>query len=923
METKSEITADESETRVTAPASANSAVQNPAPAQNPRKKRNPVVRFFLSIITIVLTLAVILAAAFAFAAFDRHSSLASVPRNYSVYVRTDSAFDTVNPLFDLQAADVLLSSPEFAALRKPFMDFRSSPLRENRFVQFAFSRPVDFALYGTGTKIAQDAHFVAVLDMGLFSLFTRIAQFMYPKINYPVEHLSFESAEQTSYFVYQADGLALYIKAVKNLVVVSDSFEHLLTACLVENDTTYTKEQRALFKGKSRGELRIVADARSLMQYATEGNEILASMAGIMSSDALSAISFTISDSDVSVRCRIPMSTAEEDARSLAPLLSKKSAVPALLTRFSDITQYYTILNAGSLAELKDAVLPFVPDVKNPGEFWQNCDDWSKSLLGMDLNEFLFSWMGSEFAVLGVENQNDPVFVIQVKDEKARQQVFNKLTSSILIKDDNSLILGGVRLPRLQFPAFLNWMLSILGIDLPSPYFMVLDGNIYFSESPECLSAVYTNAHSGKALVKNMNYVAVSEGQKSETSLSLFYNLERSVPFFLRSNESFSKVLQLYTMGRFDLRIEKDVLELSLHACARKSGSLYAVSGFPLVLEGKADAENLQTDAGKNPQHVYWVEGGNVIRSLDVASMGISSKADSDSLSIAASAKPKNGGALWSVTSHGVVALLTPVLENVQGFPLMLGENVSCRPCAVGENLVVVSERGNVLIVKSDASLVTVEIPGLSAKSEPVALGGGNSFVIYSKGFLGKIYYFEGDRCLNRENPFEVPGIALGSPALMKSGGKIYIGFVTQAGEMNVWRADSKDGSQLDGFPMRIGGVFMTNVVASDKYFYALSNDALLYRIAPDGSILTVQIPNATAKEGYLCLRDSERNGKQSVFVCADANVIYGFGESLELLSGYPLTGWGKPVFADVNGDKIGECIALTIDRKLVAWKTR
>ena len=903
--------------------------------KSPKKKRNPILRFFVSIITIVLTLAVLLAAALAFSAFDRRSSLASIPRNYSLFVRTESAFATVNPLFDLQAADVFLSAPEFSSIRKSFMDFRASELRENPLLQFAASRPVDFALYGAGTKIGEDAHFVVAVNLGMFSLFSRVGSFMYPKINYPVENLSYEENEQTSYFVYELpakrdekgrvvqNALKIYFKAVKNLVIVSDSFEHLLTASLVENDTTYTAEQIKLFKGKSKGELRIVADAQQLMHLVTEGNEILSSMANIISSDSLSVISFTITDSDVALKCRIPVSSAQEDARSLAPILSKKSTAPSLLTRLSDITQYYTILNAGTLEELKDAVLPFVPDIKNPDEFWKDCDDWSKTLLGMDLSEFLFSWMGAEFAVLGVENQNDPVFSIHIKDEKKRQQVFNKLTSSILIKDDNSLILGGVRLPRLQFPAFLNWMLSLVGINLPSPYFMVLDGNIYFSESPECLSTVYTNAHSGKALVKNKNYLAVSDGQKNEVTLSLFYNLERSIPFFLRSNESFSKVLQLYTMGRFDVRTEKDVLEFSLHACARKSGSLYAVPGFPLSLEGKSNTENLQVDSGKNPQHVYWVENGNTIKSLDVSSMQVSSKADSDKIDIATSEKPKNGGVLWSVTSHGMVSLLNASLEDVQKFPLMLGEPVSCRPCAVGENLVVVSEHGTVFIVKPDASLVTIEIPGLSAKSEPVALAGGKSFAIYSKGFLGKIYYFEGDKCLNAESPLEIPGIALGSPALLKSGGKTYIGFVTQAGEMNVWRTDTADGAQIEGFPMRIGGVFMTNVVASEKYFYALSNDALLYRISLDGKLLTVQIPNATAKEGYLSVRDSEHNGKLSVFVCADANVIYGFNENLELLSGYPLTGWGKPVFADVNGDKIGECIALTIDKKLVAWKVR
>ena len=899
------------------------------PIKKNKKSRNPVVKVLIIIITVLITLLVLLAAALAYCAFDRKSALSSIPRNYSIYVHTDSAFDTVNPLFDLQAADVFLSAPQYSSVRKAFMDFRSSNLRENKFVRFAASRQVDFALYGDGSKIGSDSHFVAVLNLGLFSIATRVGSYMYPKLNLAastnevLQNLSYETNEQTSYFVYKTPEFPLYIKSVKNLLIVSDSFEHLLTASLVENDTTYTPEQRKLFKTGKKGELRIVADASSLMHSVTSGNPILSSMSNLVSADSLSVISFSINDSDVSLKCRVPISSEPEDAGSLAPILAKKSTVPSILTRFSDITQYYTVLNAGSLEELKDAVLPFAPDIKNPDEFWKNCDDWCKAILGMDLEEFLFSWMGSEFAVFGIENQNDPVFSIQIKNEKARQSVFNKLVSSILIKDDNSLILGGVRLSRLEFPSFLNWMLGIVGVNMPSPYFIVLDGNIYFSESAECLSAVYTNAHSGKSLIKSPNYAEVSKDLKNDTAISLFYNLERSIPFFLRSNESLSQVLKLYTMGRFDVRIEKKCLEMNLHACARKSGSLYSVPGFPLSLNGKTDAANLQVDSGKNPKHVYWVENGTEIKALDVSSMEIVSKSESDKVEISAMTKTKNGGSLWSLTSHGVVSLLNSSLEPVGNFPLMLGENISCRPASVGENLVVVSGEGNVFIVKPDASMVTIEIPELTAKSEPVALADGKAFVIYSKGFLGKIYYFEGDKCVNLDNPFETPGIAIGSPAILKNGSKPHVGFITQAGEMNVWKVDSKDGEQIEGFPMKLGGIFMTNVVASEKYFYALSNDALLYRISLDGSVLTVQIPNSTAKHGYICLRDTDKDGRQSVFVCADANVIYGFNENLELLSGYPLAGWGKPVFADVNGNKVAECIATTIDKKLVAWKTR
>ena len=62
---------------------------------------------------------------------------------------------------------------------------------------------------------------------------------------------------------------------------------------------------------------------------------------------------------------------------------------------------------------------------------------------------------------------------------------------------------------------------------------------------------------------------------------------------------------------------------------------------------------------------------------------------------------------------------------------------------------------------------------------------------------------------------------------------------------------------------------------------------------------------------------------KAGIFICPDANTLYGFTENLELISGFPLVGYGIPAFADINGDKNLDCITITIDKKLNAWNLR
>jgi len=94
------------------------------------KKKKSVAGKLFRFVLLVIVLSV--AAGLAFCAFDRKSAVSVIPKSFSFYVRTDSAIDTIDPMLDLRAADVFLSTPEFKAFRSIFMDLRSSPLRKNK-----------------------------------------------------------------------------------------------------------------------------------------------------------------------------------------------------------------------------------------------------------------------------------------------------------------------------------------------------------------------------------------------------------------------------------------------------------------------------------------------------------------------------------------------------------------------------------------------------------------------------------------------------------------------------------------------------------------------------------------------------------------------------------------------------------------------
>ena len=105
--------------------------------ENKEKKKSPVAIFFLTILYIVLAIIIALGLWLMFSAFDKKSSLAMLPNDYVAYLHTDSLYDSVNPLLDLQAADIYLSRDDMSEIRGIFMMLRESDLRNNPFVKYA------------------------------------------------------------------------------------------------------------------------------------------------------------------------------------------------------------------------------------------------------------------------------------------------------------------------------------------------------------------------------------------------------------------------------------------------------------------------------------------------------------------------------------------------------------------------------------------------------------------------------------------------------------------------------------------------------------------------------------------------------------------------------------------------------------------
>ena len=266
----------------------------------------------------------------------------------------------------------------------------------------------------------------------------------------------------------------------------------------------------------------------------------------------------------------------------------------------------------------------------------------------------------------------------------------------------------------------------------------------------------------------------------------MFYDLARSIPFFLRGNNYVSKILQLYTIGRCDIRIEDSVLKCQLQANSKRAGSLKEIPGYPISLSGTSDYK-LYLWPIKNSNKIFWIEDNNKIKMMNISSMEVTErKIDSSKINICTAKKElSSGGVLWVTTSEGNIFLLNENLEDVANFPIMISGIPSGDSSSFDEGLIIPLEK-KLCYVYLDGKEKIIDLPITgSIKSNPTVLN--KNVAIYDKSFAGKIFVLENDVCINQENPFMISGIAFGSPSLLKSKSILYTGFINQAGNLYIW----------------------------------------------------------------------------------------------------------------------------------------
>jgi|TergutMp193P3_1026864.scaffolds.fasta_scaffold02939_5 outer membrane protein assembly factor BamB len=904
--------------------------------EKPKSKPKGLARFLKFILKLICVLLVISVAWAAFSMIGRVKASSVIPASASVRISVSNPVRLLDGILTHESLDEISSVPALAQAVPIINMLKENPVLKNRLVRFVARGNIEMALLPSGDG---PGTLIAVWDMGFLSPLLRILPAVSGLISIP--NLYYVQAGNNSRFEFRMEGMTLYVGPYRNLLFITGN------ASVFESRSSIpgSDEAFSIIKPSSYDAALMLSNDFVGSLLADQDPGIAAILSSIEFDSKVEA-GLSIYPKKLEFRLAAPLSSGQS---SLSRLLGQRSQAPGMAERIPADAQYATILSAGTLEELYQTALVFTPGLD---DMLRTAGNASRAVLGLTLDDLLFSWTGNEFAVFGIEGRPHPVYAVQVSDDRKRQEVFDKAFKSIVLNEDVRLNLDGMRIPRIELPEFLQNLLRRWNIFIPSPYYTVYRDFFLVSESAEALLASVRAMQRNDVLPRTAMWRNIAGGRTTASAFSLYYSLDLSMPFFLRKSTALSGFLSLYRQGLVRMSFDKGVVDVSLSLVPGSGSGVILVNGYPLDVGGRPSNRVYGVGSGENSR-VFFTSGNTAVSvNLSDNSTRELSGQGSHWVISADGIGGRNAVNAWVVSDRGRVTLVDGNMEPAQGFPVLTGVRLSSPPAAYEGKLYLCDEDGKVHVVDENGGQSDWETSFTAALRSPPSFltvstrrGGSSVYAaVYPKSFFGEIWLLSADgRTLpNWPAPISAGGesdddsqdsewpsspsrfvggssIAFGSPILFTHNNRTLVAFVNQSGELLVY---DENAARISPFPVYLDGIFYLQPVFDGDYLWLVSSNGTFFRVSLDGEVLYQRIPGfSVMEEGHITVFDSDGDKVPEVFITGEGNALYAYTRNFRSLENFPLPVWGRPFFVPAQGGRKAEIFGMGMDRRLYRWQ--
>lgn len=868
-----------------------------------RKILKSTVRIFLGIIiVIVVALGIyVITWAIQLKSPDRY-----LPEKPILRVHIPSLGKLATEWLNLEAADLVFSLQNLGELRVLVRDLRNPELTNNPLLRHITEIPFDFTMTQEGVLLG--------FDLGWRSLLLQPINWLAGIL--PVENLSAIQSAGNLYFRYQINGSNFYVALQTNIVLMSDHEKTLLdvlrSAASAVSVTAAESRAKAIFR-QSASSLNVLADTPVLIRLLSRQNPDVEKLMKNFDLPEESLLSFDLTNEELRFRLATTLRGKVPQAQTVIdyPIQDggQFSRVPGTVTT-------WTSINVAGLQELVDVLLAQEPTLAKD---FQSAQEATKLFLGISLEDLLFKWTTGEIGLFLLPGSDEPVIVIEVKDQRAYEFAMNALQNSLFLTQSDRFLVDQIPLNQLRLPPILDFLLRLFKVELALPYYTLYDGYLYLSPDPGNIVRSINAILEGNTIDKNQELAGLIQDIDRRSRLLIYFNTRKGVPFLMRDQGILSRVLRLYQKGIASITIHGQDLDVTIHSRRDSGQSVMLLPGFPRQVQGRPTSRLYMVNWEGNRRYFAYAADENRVVLDGVFEESIRSFELPQVRYLVPLTVNRATSRLYGIQRNGEVSAWGSNGELAEGFPLTLPQALQTEPVLLGNDLLFVSNAGQIGLLSTQGKLTTWETRFEDPVSYPPAVREGR-VAVYPKIFNGELFVFDAQGRQLEGSPLSTEGLGIASPVWLRYRGQNNLYFATTDGRIFAWGPRLENRGQVAW----ISGAYQAPPIvlqdrAGEDVMVLLSIQGILSLIAADGSLIR-ETRIETSADARLAQADLDGDGLEEIVVWGFANKLWVLDQNLRLLAPEGLTGYSEPSYFDLNGDRRLDLITIGLDQQIYAW---
>lgn len=882
--------------------------------EKPKKKKG-LAGLLLKLFLVFLSLIVLaLAVLFVTSLFLRKDVRKFLPSRFLVYAQVPSLKTVYEDWYNLEAADIVFAGRELAYIQKVLNDFRT----------YGISRhPLFKELLNVKAHMVIGPQFeiLAAFDLDWRSMVSILAPYAGGLIN--VKKLTVMKKDGLTVFHYDTGyAYQIYVTLMDNVALLSTSLPYLQAAVerYKSGDNLAGRGDRLVLDRMDAQDPRSItflADTMGILDGKLPG-ELGSGLIKTVKLPRLSLLNVLLNNKEARFRLNISPETALPE---LSNVLVRRPDTLSVLRHIPETSYLLTALNLGRFSDLYRLASSL--SGKALDENFKKADDAARLLFGAGIEEAFFGWMGSEAGVFFTAESPDPVFFCRIEDKAKFSAAFDKLLASMVLEGDSSLVVDGIRVSRLALPDFLRGVVGMFGFDVPSPYYLTEGDFLFLSLGAENLARVVQTTRTGKSIARAPHFQKLLAQGSGNAGLLLYYDLDKTLPFFLKGEGKVEQVLKLYGKGLASVYPDNGEWVVSVAAMKAGGGSVRLYPGYPVDAGGTVSPDTALAlfEGGSTPWLCYVRNRTEAVLfdTLELTSTNMDVEEDTVLLSERKGPTPS----IYGVSPRGTVYRFDRKGRSIPPYSMQTGI-VSALPPFMHSGRVWLYSRDDKRMTGFDPSgnreIFPYEIPGQLQALPAVTEG---FWAFYPRIFGGKLTLVNARGAVMENWPRPVDGLSYGGPVFYRGSAGLSVALVNQNGALAAW---ALDGGEVPGTPLQLGSQVYKSPVAvktgsGGEGLLIICGDGTLRLLDPSLRLIAERkLSDLNGRETSAVLKDVSGDGIPEIFLYGDKNSISGLDQKLRDLPGFPVKGRTEPHFTDLNGDGKPEMLTITVDGKISAY---